>query len=164
MKKNKYLTEGWGKKLLGAGAALAGAYGLYKGAQGGYLGQNVADFTNNQITPRINSAVNGAKNLVGMGDSPEANPEQPTQAPSEVNKQPQNNTNQSIMANANAQANAQQTTPQNVAALNAAEKNMELKKQQQQATTQNANLRQQERNVKFRTEIVNGRPVQVPVI
>lgn len=132
MKKNKYLTEGWGKKLLGAGAALAGAYGLYKGAQGGYLGQNVADFTNNQITPRINSAVNSAKNLVGMGNSPEAN--------------------------------AQQTTPQNAAALNAAEKNMELKKQQQQATTQNANLRQQERNVKFRTEIVNGRPVQVPVI
>lgn len=132
MKKNKYLTEGWGKKLLGAGAALAGAYGLYKGAQGGYLGQNVADFTNNQITPRINSAVNGAKNLVGMGNSPEAN--------------------------------AQQTTPQNAAALNAAEKNMELKKQQQQATTQNANLRQQERNIKFRTEIVNGRPVQVPVV
>jgi hypothetical protein len=132
MKKNKYLTEGWGKKLLGAGASLAGAYGLYKGAQGGYLGQNVADFTNNQITPRINSAVNGAKNLVGMGNSPEAN--------------------------------AQQTTPQNAAALNAAEKNMELKKQQQQATTQNANLRQQERNVKFRTEIVNGRPVQVPVV
>lgn len=65
----KPITEGFFKKALGGAAALAGAYGLYKGAQNGMLGNTAQDLANNTIAPKVGTAFQTTKQIGGeIGD------------------------------------------------------------------------------------------------
>jgi hypothetical protein len=59
----KPITEGFFKKALGGAAALAGAYGLYKGAQNGMLGDTAQDVANNTIAPKVGEAFQTTKKI-----------------------------------------------------------------------------------------------------